>query len=96
MITRIVKMTFRPEATPEFLDLFNASKALIARFEGCHSVQLFNDKSNSEVYFTLSVWESEDHLNLYRASDLFGEVWGKTKQLFAGKPEAWTLVSASE
>ncbi len=93
MITRVVKMVFRSDAKEEFLAVFNANKQFIAGFEGCQSLQLLHEKSRPEVFFTLSVWESEDHLNRYRDSKLFGEVWGKTKVMFAEKPEAWTLTT---
>lgn len=93
MITRIVKMIFRAEEISNFLEVFEANKALIAGSEGCTSLQLLRQKDEPDVYFTISVWESEDFLNQYRHSELFAQVWGKTKKMFAGKPEAWTLVS---
>jgi heme-degrading monooxygenase HmoA len=94
MITRIVKMIFRPEEVHNFLEVFETNKALIAGSAGCTSLQLLRQKDEQHVYFTISVWESESFLNRYRESELFAEVWGKTKKMFAGKPEAWTLVSA--
>lgn len=95
MITRVVKMTFRPEARKEFLAVFEANKQFIAASAGCLSLQLLHENSNPDVFFTISTWESQDHLNGYRNSELFGKVWGKTKALFAAKPEAWTLVAES-
>jgi quinol monooxygenase YgiN len=91
MITRIVKMTFRHEAREEFLAVFNANKAFIAASEGCRSLQMLNEKSQPAVFFTISTWDSEADLNRYRNSALFENVWGKTKAMFAAKPEAWTL-----
>ena len=91
MITRIVKMIFRPEEISNFLEVFEANKAFIAGSRGCTSLQLLRQKDEPNVYFTISVWESEDFLNQYRGSELFAEVWGQTKKMFAGKPEAWTL-----
>ena len=96
-------MTFRPEAREEFLAVFNANKQFIAGFEGCSSLQILHEKSpgpdpaegRPAVFFTISVWESEEHLNRYRESALFGKVWGKTKTMFAAKPEAWTLTDDS-
>lgn len=95
MITRVVKMTFRPEAREEFLAVFNANRQFIAGFEGCSSLQILHEKARPEVFFTISAWESEEHLNRYRNSELFGKVWGKTKTMFAAKPEAWTLTDGS-
>jgi heme-degrading monooxygenase HmoA len=41
--------------------------------------------------FTYSQWESEAHLNNYRASDLFAVTWRDTKAKFAHKAEAWSV-----
>jgi len=84
-------MTFRPETREEFLSIFNANKLLIAGFNGCRSLQILNEKSRPEIFFTISIWESEEHLNRYRNSKLFEEVWNKTKMMFSAKAEAWTL-----
>lgn len=71
--------------------VFNENKKLIAASPGCKSLQILTEKDKPNVFFTISEWESEEHLNAYRDSELFEKVWGKTKTMFAGKPEAWTL-----
>ena len=91
MIIRIVKMTFQPEKVNEFLEVFNASKHLIRNFEGCSHLELLNDINRSNIFFTYSHWETEEHLNNYRHSELFEGVWAKTKVLFAAKAEAWSV-----
>lgn len=91
MITRIVKMTFRPEEVNNFLAVFEANKKFIAASEGCRSLRLLHEKDKPHVFFTISEWDSEDHLNAYRNSALFEKVWGTTKLMFASKAEAWTL-----
>jgi heme oxygenase (mycobilin-producing) len=91
MLTRIVKMTFIPEKVPEFLKVFNASKDKIRHFNGCEHLRLFSDKNNPAVLFTYSIWQSEEHLNNYRSSELFNVTWAATKILFADKAEAWSL-----
>ncbi|WP_162052674.1 putative quinol monooxygenase [Pontibacter pamirensis] len=93
MITRIVRMTFTPEKTEEFLEIFRSSKEEIRGFEGCKHVELLQDVNTPNVYSTYSLWDSEGHLNEYRNSELFGQVWPKTKKLFAAKPQAWSLIS---
>lgn len=90
MITRIVKMTFIPGKENDFLEIFYASKKKIRSFEGCHELKLLQAKN---IFFTYSRWESEEHLNNYRDSELFVETWKKTKALFAEKPEAWSCES---
>jgi (4S)-4-hydroxy-5-phosphonooxypentane-2,3-dione isomerase len=76
MLKRIVKLTFREEAIPEFLAIFEESKSKIRAFEGCRHLELLR--------------------NRYRQSEFFKITWEKTKVLFAGKPEAWSVAVESE
>lgn len=91
MITRIVQMTFDPAKVQDFITVFEASKHFIAGFPGCHRLELHHQADQPNVFYTISRWESEDDLQNYRSSELFSTTWAKTKVLFAGKPQAWTL-----
>lgn len=91
MIKRIVKMSFKPESIEVFKTIFDTNWQLIKSFDGCTHVELLQDENNPSVFFTYSLWQSEEHLNTYRSSQLFNNVWAGTKILFNAKPEAWTL-----
>ncbi|MFS4481399.1 putative quinol monooxygenase [Hyunsoonleella sp. 2307UL5-6] len=91
MLTRIVKLSFKPEDIEVFLDIFESSKTLIRAFEGCEFLELYRDKHQTNVFFTYSYWVSENHLENYRNSTLFKSIWSKTKVLFNAKPEAWSV-----
>jgi len=91
MITRIVKMNFRPEEVENFLTIFHKSKDKIRHMTGCKHLELWNSQSEATIYYTYSIWNSEDDLNNYRDSELFQSVWPATKALFASKAEASTL-----
>ena len=91
MITRIVRLHFRPEEREAFLNIFNASKHLIRQFDGCQCLRLYNEAGRPEVFFTFSVWESAAQLDAYRNSKLFEDTWTETKALFAEKPQAWSM-----
>lgn len=91
MIVRIVQMIFKEENIDTFLEIFQNSKNAIRQFEGCTELILYKDASDAGVFFTYSIWESEEHLNNYRSSALFKYTWAKTKVLFDDKPKAWTL-----
>ena len=91
MIVRIVKMGFHENNVEDFLNNYNANKLKIRNFKGCEFLELYRDKSNPNVFFTYSYWESEADLERYRQSDLFKNVWAKTKPLFNVKPEAWSV-----
>ena len=91
MIKRIVKMSFQPDKVEEFKAIFKEKWKLIVGFKGCGHVELLQDKTNPNIFFTYSVWETENDLNAYRDSELFEKVWGKTKVLFNDKPQAWSV-----
>lgn len=84
-------MTFRPEDVSTFLTLFDAKKRFIAAFPGCSHLDLLRDQDEENVFFTYSIWDSADDLDVYRRSDLFKEVWAETKKLFTAAPEAWSM-----
>ena len=95
MIKRIVKMTFRQEAVPDFLSDFEKIKNKIRGMEGCHHLELWREVDGSNVLFTYSYWESQQALDAYRRSELFKSVWKRTKEKFAEKAEAWSVEVAS-
>jgi quinol monooxygenase YgiN len=84
-------MTFRPEEVENFQALFNERKERIRHFEGCTHLELWQDAHNPNIFFTYSNWQSETYLDHYRFSDFFKDTWGKTKALFAEKPNAWSV-----
>lgn len=91
MFVRIVKMNFQPDKTEEFLRNFETVKDKIRAFEGCELLELYRDKTNKNVFFTYSYWQSEQDLENYRSSNLFKEVWKQSKSFFNAKPEAWSV-----
>lgn len=96
MLVRIVKMKFKPEAVESFKMLFKDNKEKIRHFEGCRRLELYQDQSDASLFFTYSYWESKFHLDTYRHSQLFTDVWKITKAGFSEKPEAWSLNKLEE
>ena len=91
MLVRIVKMSFQTDKIALFLTNFNENKDKIRNSKGCNLLELYRDKTNSNIFFTYSYWQTEEDLENYRGSDLFKNVWAKTKVLFNDKPEAWSV-----
>lgn len=92
MLVRLVKMHFSTTFATEFKTVFKSVQPKIAGFKGCTSVQLLQDHNDPEIFFTISHWEDEDHLNAYRNSELFKTVWARVKPNFRFKAEAWSLL----
>ena len=84
-------MTFRPEETSNFLELFNQIKEKIRDVEGCDYLELMEDYDDPDSFSTYSKWHNEQALTAYRQSELFDGVWAKTKAMFAKKPIAFSL-----
>lgn len=91
MFVRIVKLSFKPEKIKTFLKNFENQKELIRNFKGCRLLELYRDKTNPEIFFTYSYWETEQDLENYRNSELFKGIWANTKIYFNDKPEAWSV-----
>lgn len=91
MFVRIVKMSFHSKHINEFEEIFAVKKKLIRASKGCTLLELYQDKTNPELFFTYSYWEREEDLENYRNSSLFKNVWAKTKILFNDKPKAWSV-----
>lgn len=91
MFVRIVKLSFKPSKVNEFLNIFDLNKTQIRNFDGCQFLELYQDKTQDNIFFTYSYWNNEQDLHNYRHSDLFISVWTEIKQLFNNKPEAWSV-----
>lgn len=91
MITRIVKLNIDPKQVDTFFQLFQSNKNRIVAFQGCQSVELLTDTSDSNTLFTLSKWENDEALQNYRKSDLFKQIWSQAKETFLGKAAAWSV-----
>lgn len=91
MLVRIVKLSFHEENIPAFLENFELMKENIRNAPGNRFLELYQDKKNTNVFFTYSYWETEQDLENYRNSALFDTVWSFTKKLFNDKPEAWSV-----
>ena len=89
----MVKLSFQPNRITDFKSFFDKIKLRVNDFEGCKGMQLLQDCKNPSVFFTYSLWESEEDLDRYRSSETFGEVWSQIKPWFKDSPEAWTTQS---
>lgn len=91
MFVRIVKMSFHQKHVATFQSIFKEKKHFIRASNGCSLLELYQDKNNPDIFFTYSYWEKEQDLENYRNSELFKDVWAKTKILFNDKPLAWSV-----
>ena len=74
MFVRIVKLSFHEENIPAFLENFELMKDQIRNAPGNRFLELYQDKNNKSIFFTYSYWETEDDLENYRNSVLFGHL----------------------
>ena len=91
MITRFVKLTIALDKVEEFTSIYSKDGHKVQSFPGCMHLEILKDIHDKRVFFTISKWESESHLNIYRNSDVFKNIWSSFKPLFAESAEAWSL-----
>jgi len=96
MIVRIVKMHFKGGHVETFLEIFHQHKNAIRGVKGCTHLELLRDVQNPLSYTTLSYWENERDLDVYRNSALFRDVWARVKVLFSGPTLALSLEKIEE
>lgn len=84
-------MTFREDMINDFISLFEERKEMIRGFNGCTHLELWQDTTRNNIFFTYSHWNSQEDLDHYRFSEFFKDTWGRTKALFADKPQAWSV-----
>lgn len=84
-------MHFYEAGKEEFLVLFDQVSYHILSQEGCHALSLYADMADPCILYTDSLWETEDHLEAYRGSQLFRDTWKRTKLFFAQKAAAWSM-----
>jgi len=96
MIRRLVKFHFLPGKAEDFREIFEYGQHVVTGSKGCHWVKLLSDENNTDIGFTLSLWDSEHDLNEYRNSTEFKSYWPKIKALLAEKTEVWNLELKAE
>lgn len=92
MLIRTVRMTFRPDAVPDFLAMFEQTSPEIRGFEGCEHLELWQDAGFPNILTTYSIWSGEETLQAYRASELFKNTWARTRKWFAAPAVAQSQV----
>lgn len=89
-LIRIVRLTLVPEKMNEFMEMFSSIKSKIRASNGCLHLELLQDITYPNIVTTYSIWTEESALNAYRNSELFKQVWSKTKTMFAAPPVAFS------
>lgn len=84
-------MEFEADKVEAFKTIFQENRSKIAAQEGCYSVELLQDIHEFNIFFTYSKWKSQNHLDLYKGTELFKNIWTETKVLFSNKPMTWSV-----
>ena len=92
----MVRLTFSPETVDAFDALYTQFEQHIQARPGCRMVRAMKVPGHPCQRATLSFWETQEDLDTYRQSTLFGEVWPATKALFAAPPEAQSYELAGD
>jgi quinol monooxygenase YgiN len=92
MIIRLVCMKIKPEKLEEFRAIYESVCDRIRTFPGCTFLQLLLDADGECNLYTISHWQSVEHLDAYRHSAFFQGVWERLKPLFRDRPWAQSTI----
>ena len=88
MILEQAVLAITPGREAEFEQAFATAKSVITASPGCLSVRLSRGVEQSSTYLLLVEWERlEDHTEVFRGSDAFGEWRGQVGPFFASPPD---------
>ncbi|HEX7070106.1 MAG TPA: antibiotic biosynthesis monooxygenase family protein [Rhodothermales bacterium] len=93
MLHRIVQMTFREDATEEFLRIYQEMAPVIGSFPGCRHLELWRNSGDPLRFATYSVWDDSEALEAYRTSEAFRRTWSRVRPLFSEPARADSYVS---
>ncbi len=91
MIVRIVKLTMKEEEATTFKTYFATVCKDIRAQKGCNLLQAWQDIHQPNIFFTYSIWDSEQDLDTYRYSTFFAGFWKTVKPWFGAKAEVWSF-----
>jgi len=92
MIKRIVKLTVKnASAKSEFEKIYQVRNPFKNGVKGCTSVKVMQDVNHKDVFYTVSLWDSNDDLEAYRQSDYFAETWPMVKAQLSKRAEAFSM-----
>ncbi len=89
-------MEFMPEKVLDFKKMFNETYSRIRNFDGCRFLELYQDEQDAHTFYTISKWDDEGKLEIYRNSELFRTTWAITRTYFSGPPIAYSLLKTVE
>lgn len=96
MIHRFVKLTFEEKYRQQFIEIFQEHRLKMLNQEICIQLDLLEDTKQNGLFFTHSIWQSEEALQAYRDSNYFNQIWSLVKPWFREKAEAWSLNSQTK
>lgn len=92
MITRVVRLTLRPDVKSEaFEEIYRNRNPFAKGVKGCRSVKVLKDVNDERVLYTLSAWDCNEDLEAYRQSEYFAQTWPMVKALLGQKTQAFSM-----
>ena len=90
-------MDLKPGRKEMFMAIFDQVRTSIETQPGCLGLEIWESMHEHQYsIWTISSWQSVQHLDQYRESELFRKTWTQVKPLFSSKAQAWTLSSIND
>lgn len=84
-------MHFQAEKVEVFMHILKKVKLVLETFPGCMYLEILQDATDPNIYYTYSHWANETALENHRDSTFIQETWAHTKVLFTSKAQVFSL-----
>ncbi len=63
----------------------------VRRVSGCMHNDIFRDKNKDNVFYSYTIWNSEEDIEKYLNSQYYKEIWNDLWDYFKIEPQAWKI-----
>jgi len=91
MITRITKFQITTEQRTAFSEFMHQFKDELISVKGCRHFDVLQDKNEDDMLFMFMIWEDDEKLEEFRASDLNRLLTRKIETFTKSEPTTWTV-----
>lgn len=79
----------------QYIDSFRKRVPVISnevrRVSGCMHNDIFRDRNNDNIFYSYTIWSSEEDIERYLKSMYYKEIWGDIWDYFKKEPMAWKI-----
>ena len=91
MIIRVVKIPIKDASINSFIKRIPIISNEVRRVSGCIHNDIFRDKMKENIFYSYTIWNSDEDIEKYLGSQYYKDIWGDLWDYFEGTPKSWKI-----